>query len=160
MDVLTPSECEYILQANRIAMGTLARMWMISIFCNENVAGDFIEFGIGRGGTLAALSFFAQKFNKKVHAYDTFCGLPDPTEGGKGMPKGTGSRLKFSRERVVENLKEIGAPLDRIVFHEGVFGENSDICLKKCSVAHVDFDLYDGVYWACKKLGLFCPMMG
>jgi hypothetical protein len=48
----------------------------------QNLAGDFVECGVWRGGNsiLAAGMFKLYNQNRKVYLFDTFCGMTEPKE--------------------------------------------------------------------------------
>ena len=49
----------------------------------HSIPGDFVECGVWAGGSclLAALSFMQfEDTSRKIYMYDTFCGMPEPSE--------------------------------------------------------------------------------
>jgi hypothetical protein len=50
--------------------------------CSQNILGDFVECGVWRGGNsiLAADVFRRFDSSRKVHLFDTFAGMTEPTE--------------------------------------------------------------------------------
>ena len=57
-----------------------ALMASINFIIQHNVAGDFVESGVWRGGNLILFQKFIEKYNldKKIYAYDTFEGMSEP----------------------------------------------------------------------------------
>lgn len=55
----------------------------------KDISGDFAEVGVLRGDTFKQLIPIALSQNKKVHAFDSFCGMNDPGPlDGTNYPKG------------------------------------------------------------------------
>jgi glycosyltransferase involved in cell wall biosynthesis/tetratricopeptide (TPR) repeat protein len=51
--------------------------------CIDDIPGNFVECGTYRGGTAAMLASVVQRYSlrpRKVYAFDTFEGMPEPTE--------------------------------------------------------------------------------
>lgn len=82
----------------------------------KEINGDFAEFGIYQGGTFVNLAPIAKEQNKKIHAFDSFRGLDEPSKfdispsGVTAYPKGKfnvkGSRLladKMNKLNFIEN---------------------------------------------------------
>jgi hypothetical protein len=67
-------------------MTSIERMYAIfkavEYICKNNIAGDFVECGVWKGGSsmMAALSFIHFGKNKELWLYDTFTGMPEATE--------------------------------------------------------------------------------
>ncbi len=76
----------------------------------KDVDGEFGEFGIYRGGTFRQLLPIAKNFNKKLHGFDSFRGLAEPSkydqspEGKTNYPKG-----KFNVKGPNKLIKELEA---------------------------------------------------
>lgn len=60
--------------------------WMlinsIKYINDKKIEGDFVEAGVWRGGSLIILKKLIEKYklNKKIYGYDTFEGMPEPSE--------------------------------------------------------------------------------
>lgn len=59
--------------------------------CRENIPGNFAECGVAAGGSTMLLALVIQKYSRtprKVFAFDTFTGMPDPGEAdtANGVP--------------------------------------------------------------------------
>lgn len=51
--------------------------------CDRDLPGNFVECGVCKGGASALIAFVVKKYSKRsrqVFAFDTFAGMPDPTE--------------------------------------------------------------------------------
>ena len=60
--------------------------WMlinsIKYINDKKIEGDFVEAGVWRGGNLIIFKELNEKYklNKKIYGYDTFEGMPEPSE--------------------------------------------------------------------------------
>jgi glycosyltransferase involved in cell wall biosynthesis/SAM-dependent methyltransferase len=121
--------------------------------CQENIPGNFVECGVAAGGSTMLLALVVQKHSRiprKVFAFDTFTGMPDPedVDTAKGVPAdetGWGAGTCAAPEDfVIAQCKRIG--VDHIVqTRKGLFedtlpthrGEIGEIAL-----LHMDADWY------------------
>jgi hypothetical protein len=54
--------------------------------CIENITGDFVECGVAAGGSTVLLAYLIKKYSKNtryLYAFDSFDGMPEPTEYDK-----------------------------------------------------------------------------
>lgn len=121
--------------------------------CKENRPGNIVECGVAAGGSTMLLALVVQKHSKiprKVFAFDTFTGMPDPddVDTNQGIPAdetgwGTGT-CAAPEEFVQANCRKLG--LQGIVeTRKGLF----DVTLPKhrseigeISLLHMDADWY------------------
>jgi O-methyltransferase len=120
----------------------------------KDISGDICEFGVAQGETSALIANEIEKTNKKLHLFDSFEGLPDPTEKDKlkddifnlGSMEAYRGEMKCSEDMVRERLKSINFSEDKYIIHRG-FIENlikdKNNFPKKVSFAYVDFDFYE-----------------
>jgi hypothetical protein len=72
------NDLEMIKKFQETALATKLNLWSIiqsiKYIYNNKIKGDFVECGVFRGGSLALLCFYAQKFNinYNIWGYDTF----------------------------------------------------------------------------------------
>ena len=72
------NDLEMIKKFQESALATKLNLWSIiqsiKYIYNNKIKGDFVECGVFRGGSLALLCFYAQKFNinYNIWGYDTF----------------------------------------------------------------------------------------
>ena len=73
------------------------------------IEGCFVECGVWRGGSAAVMAYVAHKAgnNRKVHLFDSFEGLPEPTEKD-GVEAGT-----YAENKVGGKLSSIGKCVGR-----------------------------------------------
>jgi O-methyltransferase len=119
-----------------------------------HVAGDIVEFGTDTGLTARAIAramMVAERDRprKQFHLFDSFIGLPEPTEmdrnsyevqAGIWLP---GTCRLLSRDELVKSLSPIISP-ERLVIHEGWFKDTvphlpAD---QRFSFVHFDGDMY------------------
>ena len=118
----------------------------------KGIEGDICEFGIAQGYTSALLAHSIRKSEKEIWLFDSFQGLPAPTEKDKlkddifnlkslDAYQGT---MKHSMESVLGNLAKINFPKKRIHIVDGfiektILNAETPNCV---AFAYVDFDFY------------------
>ena len=120
----------------------------------KDVGGDVCEFGVAQGETSALIANEIQSGSKNLHLFDSFEGLPKPTEEDQlkddifslgSMEAYTGT-MSCPEDMVRARLRSISFPPQRIVIHKGfidrVLNDDSNLP-KKVSFAYVDFDFYE-----------------
>ena len=123
--------------------------------CKDN-SGDVCEFGVAQGATSALIANEIQSSNKILHLFDSFEGLPKPTEKDRlkddifslgSMEAYTGT-MSCPEDMVRTRLGAISFPPQRFVIHKGfidqVFTDDSNLP-KEVSFAYVDLDLYEPI---------------
>jgi hypothetical protein len=102
----------------------------------NNISGDFVECGVWKGGSSMFICHFLKEkgmLDRKIHLYDTFEGMSDPTEFDKNQAGETASGLLrvqdkmdadsiwcySSLEEVKSNLRQTGYPEANLVFVKG-----------------------------------------
>lgn len=111
------------------------------------VEGDVVECGCFLGGSTANLSLICEIVDRRLIAYDSFEGLPAPTEGDKYATDRTEGAFRGDLEIVHDNVRAHGA-IDRVEFRKGWFedtlpGHDSPIVL-----CFLDVD-YQASLWDC-----------
>jgi O-methyltransferase len=143
-----PSEAYYIVEA----------------LCETvEIEGDVCEFGVAQGATSALIANEILESKKLLHLFDSFHGLPPPTD--KDMLKddifGLGSMSAYSGQmsvpisEVIQRLNNLSFPRRRCVIHAGFIEGllNDDRTLPyKVSFAYVDLDLYEPIKLALEYL--------
>lgn len=132
-------------------------------FMNEN--GVFVECGTAAGAQVIAMRAGAP--NKTIHVFDSFCGIPLPSNRDDQMPGlkyltkheisnlpdpgkqslVTTGATAVSVESFKEHLINSGAGLDNIIIHEGWFEETvakSDT--GPIALLRLDGDLYNSTF--------------
>ncbi len=118
------------------------------------VDGDTCEFGVAQGETSALIANELLSGDKVLHLFDSFQGLPSPTDKDKlkddisslGSIEAYAGEMSCPEEMVHARLKAGSFPADRYVIHRG-FADNT---LKdnphlpaRVNFAYVDFDFYE-----------------
>lgn len=127
----------------------------------RQVKGDVCEFGVAQGATSALIANEIADGNKTLHLFDSFEGLPKPTERdqlkddifGLGNIEAYAGKMACPTESVIARLRSLS--FDRYVIHKG-FIEHlihteknlpSQVCF-----AYVDFDFYEPIKTALSML--------
>lgn len=119
----------------------------------QKVEGDMAEVGVYKGRS-ARLILDAADYKKKIHLFDTFSGLPEPSAEDLKEHDFKKGDYFASKEEVVSYLKDLK---EHVSIYEGVFPVTSDPVKEKTfSVVNIDVDLYSGTLEALK---FFYPRM-
>jgi hypothetical protein len=132
--------------------------------------GDVCEFGIAQGATSALLANEIRDTDKLLWLFDSFAGLPKPTEKdtliddsfGLGTIEKYQGAMMYGINEVLERLRAISYPSSRVKIVPG-FIENTislvDLPDKVC-FAYVDFDFYEPILIALNYLNEHLSMGG
>jgi hypothetical protein len=122
---------------------------------SRDLPGDVCEFGVAQGYTSALLAYTIHNTNKNLWLFDSFQGLPAPTEKDKlkddifnlkSMEAYQGT-MSHPPQSVLSNLGHVKFPLERTRIIDG-FIEDTITRGKlpaKVSFAYVDFDFYNPI---------------
>lgn len=141
----------------QIAHSMIGRMRMDNLqMCmetvvKENVAGDFIETGVWRGGACIFMNGFLKVYgidNRKVWVADSFQGLPAPNEVKYPKDKGdilyTVDYLRVSLEQVQNNFQKYDLLDENVQFLKGWFRDTLPTApIEKLAILRLDGDLYE-----------------
>lgn len=160
-------DLEELDKVNDISLTSLPNKWSLlqslNYIKNNNVEGDIVETGVFKGANLVLIKNFLDKsnLNKKIYAYDTYAGQPQPSNLDFDL-KGTNMIDKFSDlkkknivpvycslEDVKSNIKKYcNNDLGKITFVKGKVEETLDDqsnIPKKISLLRLDTDFYDSI---------------
>jgi len=157
--------CEYRSQLMAELLGTgISEAIYILQFLNRSLKleGDVCEFGVAQGATSALLANEIRDTEKKLWLFDSFKGLPKPTEKDllindifnlKSMENYEGT-MSCSVEMVESRLRAISFPSSRTKIVPGFIEEtiNSSVLPQKVCFAYVDFDFYQPILTTLKSL--------
>ncbi len=155
-----------------------ALMKSINFVKQNNVAGDFVECGVWRGGNLILFQKFIEKYNlnKKIYAYDTFEGMSEPEKIDETF-KGESSsyllnKLKKKQVNRKENILIADCSLEQVEENFKKFTNNNNlISIKgdvdktlnikenlpnKISILRLDTDWYSSTK---KELEILFPLL-
>lgn len=130
--------------------------------CKNNY-GDICEFGVAQGETSALIANEIHQSNKVLHLFDSFEGLPKPTDKdqlkddifGLGSMEAYAGTMACPEDMVCSRLKSISFPPERFVIHKGFIDSvllNDSNLPKLVSFAYVDFDFYEPLKLALEFL--------
>ena len=117
----------------------------------DNVAGDFIETGVWRGGAvifMKALLKNAGINDRIVWVADSFEGLPAPDEANYPADKGdihyAQKELAISKEQVQKNFEKYGLLDENVRFLKGWFKDTLPTApIKSIALLRLDGDMYE-----------------
>jgi predicted O-methyltransferase YrrM len=123
--------------------------------CEEDIPGNFVECGVCRGGSSALLAWVIKNYSRRprrLYAFDTFSGMPDPTEvdrdyrgvGANDTGFGSGALAAPISENLEVVAKELGV-WDLIVPVPGLFADTLPTYREQVSevaLLHADADWY------------------
>lgn len=122
----------------------------------NKIEGDVCEFGVAQGETSALIANEIKKGEKKLHLFDSFEGLPKPSEkdilindisslGTMDAYKGT---MRFPEDMVIGRMAAVEFPKDRYIIHKGYIDKvlEKDVGLPtQISFSYLDFDFYEPI---------------
>ena len=134
----TEEEIEDILFVGPYTATSVARRYAlikaVKYVIKNDIPGDFVECGVWRGGSAMLIAQTLKRLGasmRKIWLYDTFEGMPPPTEddkSGNGVlakqilaneEKGTGVWCYSSLEEVRTNFKKVDYPMENVYFVVG-----------------------------------------
>lgn len=130
---------------------------LISALANTmHLMGDVCEFGVAQGELSAVLANEIMDTPKRLHLFDSFEGLPMPSEKDKliddvlglGSMEAYAGKMASPESLVVSRLESIGFPAIRTVIHKGFFDKLLPRRLnfpERVAFAYVDFDFHDPI---------------
>lgn len=114
----------------------------------KNVPGDMAELGVAGGASAKMIA--ARAPERVLHLFDTFDGLPDPSEKDSS---------RFKKRQYRHTLEEVQGYLEpgKLRFYKGLFPETAkDISNTRFAFVHLDADLYEstmaGLEWFYPRL--------
>ena len=119
------------------------------------VEGDICEFGVAQGTTSALMANEIRDTNKNIWLFDSFQGLPMPTEKdllkddifNLGSMNAYTGAMACGLDMVTERLMNVAFPFERVRVIPGFIEDTIDIVNlpDKICFAYVDFDLYEPI---------------
>ena len=111
----------------------------------DGVAGAFVECGVGAGGSAAVIGTWAKRAGRPLFLFDTFDGLPPPSEGDPDFSeaaKWTG-QCRGSIEEIRALLSELHCDLEATTFIQGLFQDTVPAWNGPIALLHLDGDWYE-----------------
>ncbi len=138
-----------------IAPRLLSRMHDVaSEVARRGVEGDIVECGVWNGGSLALLAAAAGSPCRHAWAFDSFEGLPPPTERDPAILRSSWFKgwNTGSPERVTEAWRRCGLPADRLRVVPGWFEETfRKSSVPAIAILHIDADWYDPIHLCLER---------
>jgi predicted O-methyltransferase YrrM len=121
---------------------------MSAIDAVKKIPGDMAEFGVASGASAMMIS--ARAPGRILHLFDTFEGLPTPTQAD-------GSRFKEGQYRYSLEDVQLYLKSDNVRFHRGMFPQSAaGLTETRFAFVHLDADLYAstiaGLEWFYPRL--------
>lgn len=116
--------------------------------------GDVVECGSYKGGSTAVLSLACKQTNKKLHIFDSFCGLPDTNEIHHYLSKKRVYRqgeYMGTLKEVSQNIVKCGC-LEVCSFHQGYFKDTLPQFQSIIGFAFLDVDLSESLETCIKYI--------
>jgi hypothetical protein len=129
---------------------------------NSDVPGDFVECGVWKGGSAGIMGMALEKFDadhhRKLHLFDSFEGLPEPSElDGEGAAIYSGGVSSGKLESVhqceagIDEVKNflfnhLSLAEERLIFHQGWFQDTLPLLKEhpsKIALLRLDGDWYE-----------------
>lgn len=126
------------------------------------IAGDFVECGVWRGGNSLAAKLVFEQYgsDRRVILFDTFAGMTEPTELDTSLLDGAAARARFEKSRRAEhnawcyasledverNFRDAGSSLANVRFVRGDVLETLEVeenLPAAISVLRLDTDWYE-----------------
>ncbi len=134
-----------------------------ALHATENIPGDICEFGVAQGETSALMANEIISNDKTLHLFDSFAGLPKPTEKDHlkddifslGSMEAYEGEMSCAVDMVTSRLAMIEFPKNRYRIHKGFI---EDLISEKkgfprtVTFAYVDFDFYEPIKIALEYL--------
>ncbi len=130
----------------------------IKYITKGDILGDIVECGVWRGGSamLAALTLIEnQQTHRKIYLYDTYEGMPEPTDKDidiHGVPyrllwKKENELLTVSLDEVKNNMLSTGYPKENIIFVKGMVEKTIPRTVpSQIALLRLDTDLYESTH--------------
>jgi O-methyltransferase len=108
----------------------------VEYIVRHDIPGDFVECGVWRGGSVMMMALALQKLGatRRIHCFDTFEGMPQPTDEDVRLETGESAASMMARtpkqdgeylwamaalELVRKNVESTGYPSDLVSYHKG-----------------------------------------
>lgn len=128
----------------------------IAIYLHKSLRtlGDVCEFGVAEGATSALLANEIADSDRELWLYDSFAGLPKPTQKDVLINDiwNLGDMMRYEgvfahdETKVIKRLEQLSPPFRRYHIVKGMFKQGPDVRgPEKICFAYIDFDLYEPI---------------
>ena len=135
----------------------------------HKIEGDVVECGVWRGGSMMAIALTLceeGETSRQLHLFDTFEGMPPPTEEDQRRRDGADAQLLLDRndksstvwaaasqDDVRAGMESTPYPKDQIYYHAGMVEETiPEHAPERISLLRLDTDWYDSTVHELKHL--------
>jgi hypothetical protein len=135
-----PSEAYFLIEA---------------LHATRDLPGDICEFGVAQGETSALLANEIRDTTKRLHLFDSFEGLPRPTDKDQlkddifnlGTMEAYEGTMACSEDMVMDRLASIAFPHSRVEIHRGFVEKTltEGNLPRTVSFAYVDLDFFEPI---------------
>jgi len=134
----------------------------VEYLVRNRIAGDFVECGVWRGGSSMMMALALRRFGdieRPIHCFDTFEGMPPPTDTDIRHDTGESAASLLARsprvagdhiwgiagvDLVRHNLASTGYPLDLVCLHKGRVEETIPAAAPaRIALLRLDTDWYE-----------------
>jgi len=127
-----------------LRLATLYRM--AREISEKGIEGDVVECGVCMGGGSAIMAAGVTDIGRRVWLYDTFEGIPAPSQHDGAHAQNFTGHFVGSINSVREILQKVRFPGERVMVRKGKFQDTFEEKLPdKVALLHVDADWYDSV---------------
>src|ERR1700687_896886 len=122
--------------------------WSARELDRNGIAGDFVECGVYRGGSAALLGATMRRspFPRHLWLFDSFQGLPRPTEADGPSAVPFNGELVSEEQNVRRLLSKVGVPSNRVHIVPGWFHETLPRSqVTRVALLHIDADWYESI---------------
>jgi O-methyltransferase len=125
----------------------------------HSIPGDIVECGVWRGGSMQAVALTLLEegaTDRHLHLFDTFEGMPPPTEKDRRVDGASAADLLETQDRdstlwaiasleeVEEAMREVPYPHELVHFHQGLVEETiPEQAPERISILRLDTDWYE-----------------
>jgi O-methyltransferase len=122
----------------------------IEYVVNNNIDGDLVEIGVLRGGCIIAMAMkcIQMGVDRKIHLYDTFTGLTEPTDVDVSIAGVTGKDLIENIDPCICNIETVKKNIfttgySNFEFHIGDILQTDITKIPKIALLRLDTDWYE-----------------
>lgn len=129
-------------------------IWAVKTVNREGVEGCLVECGTWKCGVLGLMSLVDAECSggRRVHGFDSFAGLPPPSDVDGHAALTWTSKLSVDIDQAYDNLRTMGA---HAILHKGLFQDTlraSRDELGKIAVLRLDGDWYESTMTSLNDL--------
>jgi len=171
----TPDDAALITSLRPYTMTSAERLWSllnaVSYVTDEQLAGDFVECGVWRGGSVMAMALQLNRLgvtDRRIWLYDTFAGMTEPTAADVAADTGEQAAAMMTRTEVGDgnnvwahatrqdvelNLASTNYPGDNLIFVEGDVAQTLNAqAPESIAILRLDTDWYESTRMALEVL--------